>query len=63
MVVYDYDSTVEGGWVAGTSNSSYYNLRFYNKSLNWSNSTPMRIFRIPSGALTNRSIYSAIGNI
>ena len=63
MVVYDYDTSVEGNWRIGTNNSEYYNIRFANKPINWSQSAPLRIFRIASGAgaLQNTSLYSAIG--
>jgi len=61
MVVYNYNTNIEGNWETGTKNAEYYNIKFANKVYNWSNSSPVRIFKIPSGALQNTSIYTAIG--
>jgi len=63
MVVYDYYNTGTR-WREASAESAYYNLRFTNKPISWSTSSPLRIYRIARSAIPNGStLRSLISNL
>jgi len=63
MTVYDYNSSTENHWTSATMNNDYYNIRFFNKPINWSTSSKLRIFRIARNAVGNNSLRSLIPDL
>ena len=56
------NSTTETTWTLADDNYDYYNLRF-DYPINWSTSTPLRIYEISFQTLTERPYYNIIPNI
>lgn len=54
MAVYDYYNTGTR-WREASAESAYYNLRFTNKPISWSTSSPLRIYRIARSAIPSGS--------
>jgi hypothetical protein len=62
MEVYDYNSSAsDSPWTLSSGSSNYHNLRFANKPITWSTTTPLRVFRLTSSNVLNTSAYNAIG--
>ena len=52
MKVYDYYATGTR-WREASVNNNYYNLRFINKPITWSTSSPMNIYRISRSSISS----------
>ena len=64
MEVYDYTFGAENPWTLSNNiDSTYYNIRFPNKSIKWSVSSPIRIYRVARSAVGNTSLRSIIPDL
>ena len=63
MRVYQYSFGSETPWTATNANMEYYNLRFPNKPIKWSTSSPICIYEIARSAVGNTTLRNIIPDL